>query len=109
MDEKKKRRKPWTEEELKAQKFGKITVLKLFPLSESRNHHAKDVLCKCDCGKEFIAKMSNVTSGNTLKLLDNVNECVTLHLSEQTSKIIELDLNKLKVNLDIQQKQIQLK
>lgn len=63
--ERKKPRKPWTEEELKSTKFGRITVLKVFPLSESRNPHRKDVLCKCDCGKEFVARLSNVASGNT--------------------------------------------
>lgn len=49
--------------EILGKKFGRLTVL-----SDSEEHNpfgARQVVCRCDCGKEILATINNLESGNT--------------------------------------------
>lgn len=48
-------------ENIVGKKFGNLTVMRYEGIKE----HKSILLCKCDCGKEVMLPMRNVTSGNT--------------------------------------------
>lgn len=48
--------------DLEGKRFGKLTVLRLYPKS---NRHGRFWVCKCDCGMEVAVLASNLVSGHT--------------------------------------------
>jgi hypothetical protein len=64
-------------EEAVGQKFGKLTVLSLVNFDKSGNRKA---LCLCDCGKEKIAVLNKLRTGNT-------NSCGCLRLENANKQL----------------------
>lgn len=51
--------------DLVGKRFGKLLVVKYIP-TEERKDKRKQYLCKCDCGKEFLARGYSLVSGRNL-------------------------------------------
>ena len=49
-------------EEMIGKKFGKLTILETFKDQKTRHTMC---ICRCECGKESIARKSNILSGKT--------------------------------------------
>lgn len=65
--------------DLTGQRFGRLTVIKLYDGPDNRKFKTTRWLCKCDCGNETVAETGNLMNGHTQSCGCLIYDTITTH------------------------------